>query len=536
MIDPSIPLQVQPPQSMGLAEMLFNVQKYQAQQQANQWQATRQRELERGLSQRDQIEAIVRRNNGDFEKSLPEVIQVEPTLGMEWKASLAKAKREHQTWLSQLNDDEFNKAQKFQSYATDQLRSLEAIPEDQRTGAWPKVQQNLSKAGSLLLKDGLDMQGWPATYDQPFVKMLQGLNRTHEDIVSQEAATRKRNELRDVAPGHQVFDPATGAPIYTAPHEPPKLGTEEGFFDQYAREHNAPKDPTTGRYRLTQNQQADARQQWEQSKQADEIPLSDSATDMLARGFATTGTLPPMGFGKQAQSNRRQVIERAAESFPTFNPGQAKAEYTANVSSLGKIQGTLDALDSFEGTALKNLELFKTAATQIRDSGSPAINSMWRTPMRQITGSPELARFNVDRQSIVNEFARIISQPSLSGVLSDSARHEAAGLLKEDATLAEMYATADELVKEAKNRKGEQTRVRDAIKQRIKRSGVVPDVSEQANEPQGIAPDAKRYLDTIPDAQWHNPDGSEKQKTLYDSQNNVLGVYVKRNGQYVKVR
>ena len=89
--------------------------------------------------------------------------------------------------------------------------------------------------------------------------------------------------------------------------------------------------------------------------------------------------------------------------------------------------------------------------SEIPDLGTKFLNTPWRALSDQL-GSEKMARFNSIRQSVQNEYARIISSPSLVGTMSDSARKEGEALLAPNATVGQIRAALDTLASEAKNR------------------------------------------------------------------------------------
>jgi hypothetical protein len=148
------------------------------------------------------------------------------------------------------------------------------------------------------------------------------------------------------------------------------------------------------------------------------VTLTPAGLDIAARRFAMDGSLPPMGMGKQGAAVRTAIINRAAQLDPTLNTGANKAEQAANSASLTQLQKNADAVDAFAKTAESNRAVFDTI-----------------------------------RQSLQSEYARLVSQPSLGGQLSDSARKEIETALSPNATVAQMKAALDTFATESNNRK-----------------------------------------------------------------------------------
>ncbi len=205
------------------------------------------------------------------------------------------------------------------------------------------------------------------------------------------------------------------------------------------------------------------------------ISAGDVAADMLtpealenaAYGFAMTGALPAIGAGKNAAAAKAKIMNRAAEMFGALDGPAQKAAIEANTASYKKRIEQLSALTAFEDTAQKNLDRFLYLAKQIPDLGAPWVNGPVRSISRKILGSPDMASFATALTAVVPEFARIITNPNLTGVLSDSARTETATMLAGDYSVAQLIAAAEELKRDAKNRKGSLTDEADAIMKRL---------------------------------------------------------------------
>ena len=179
--------------------------------------------------------------------------------------------------------------------------------------------------------------------------------------------------------------------------------------------------------------------------------LSPEALDLLATTFVRTGQLPPMGMG--ASSLRAAIYNRAGELFPDADVATEASLTRADRASLGKMTQQLDAITAFEQTAEKNLKVFEDLAKKIGDTGSPLLNMPMRRIQERGLGGAELAAFNAARRVVVPEYARIIANPNLTGVLSDSARHEIEEIISGNATLGQIAAVGAVLRQDAQNRK-----------------------------------------------------------------------------------
>lgn len=181
--------------------------------------------------------------------------------------------------------------------------------------------------------------------------------------------------------------------------------------------------------------------------------LTPDAIDGIAHSFAMGQPLPALGMGKQATNLRTQIMNRAAEMYKGMDLPKQQAVYAATKQSLAKMQVQADAVEAFESTALKNLDVFIDAAKKVVDTGSPFLNTNLRTMNEKLFGDPKMAAFNAARRVAIPEFAKILANPGLSGQLSDSARHEVEEIVEKGATLKQLYAVATTLKTDATNRR-----------------------------------------------------------------------------------
>lgn len=194
--------------------------------------------------------------------------------------------------------------------------------------------------------------------------------------------------------------------------------------------------------------------------------LTPAGMDIAAEMFAKTGTLPPMGMGKAGATVRQAIINRAAVLHPGLDVATAKAGYGADSGSLKKLQSQTDAVSAFETTANKNAKLLDEILAKVPNAGASFFNRPVRA-FESALGSEDLSRFKTLRQSVANEYGRIISNPSLTGTLSDSSRKEAETLLDPNAQTGAIVSALKALSEEAANRHTSYQGQLDAIKGRM---------------------------------------------------------------------
>lgn len=197
-------------------------------------------------------------------------------------------------------------------------------------------------------------------------------------------------------------------------------------------------------------------------------PQAGSGVDKIAEAaaallFRKTGKMPPMGYGAAASAARTRVLNRAVTLTPE-EIGDLEAggldiagnsmDFAADKGSLTTLQRTRDAVTAFEKTALRNIDIFLETTKNAMDTGSPLLNQPVRSVAGTLFGSKNLAAFNAARTVALTESAKVLSNPNLSGVLSDSARKEVESLLSPNATVGQAYAVFNLLKNEMKGRTG----------------------------------------------------------------------------------
>ncbi len=171
--------------------------------------------------------------------------------------------------------------------------------------------------------------------------------------------------------------------------------------------------------------------------------ISDEALNYAADRYRATGVLPSMGMGKAGAAYRAQVIERAANKAKETG-GDAAGDIVnqtgikADARSLGLLTAQKNAVEAFEKTAVKNGDVLADLADKVDTTGSPVIERWIRAGRREIAGDPDVTNFNAQLYLYRNEVAKILTNPNLTGVLSDNARHEVDNFLQGSATAAQI--------------------------------------------------------------------------------------------------
>jgi hypothetical protein len=193
--------------------------------------------------------------------------------------------------------------------------------------------------------------------------------------------------------------------------------------------------------------------------------LTPQATAMAGQMYQQTGQLPT---GMRSPGMSAGILNNAAGApgAPTPNIAANKMSYGADVHSLDSLQKNFDQVTAFENTAGKNLDVFLSTAKKVVDSGSPLVNTPLRNISAKVAGSENMAAFNAARVTALTEISKVLNSSNASGVLSDSARGEVAGLIGPNATLGMIYKAAGILKTDMANRHQAYSDQIAAIKQR----------------------------------------------------------------------
>ena len=163
-----------------------------------------------------------------------------------------------------------------------------------------------------------------------------------------------------------------------------------------------------------------------------------------------------VGFRRDAQTmgrinNRVSQIMKDAGITPE-DVVSGRAGFKADTMSLNKITPQYDAITAFEKTALRNGKILTELVDKADTTGVPFIEK-WVRAGRKATGDPDVAKFDAQINAYRAEVARILTQPNLSGVLTDTARKEAEEFLQSGASPQQIKQVVSLLERDFNNRK-----------------------------------------------------------------------------------
>jgi hypothetical protein len=104
-----------------------------------------------------------------------------------------------------------------------------------------------------------------------------------------------------------------------------------------------------------------------------------------------------------------------------------------------------DAVTSFENNTLQQGKVLVGLAKKVDATGVPVVERWIRAGRQAIAGDADVAEFNAQLHLFGNEAAKILTNPNLTGVLTDSARREVADFLPGSASSAQIERVVSRL-------------------------------------------------------------------------------------------
>lgn len=250
-----------------------------------------------------------------------------------------------------------------------------------------------------------------------------------------------------VGDGSKLVDPATGKVIFDAgpkasdqpgdvrEYEYAKAQGYKGTYTDWVTQKKTPADSSEIQgYKLAQTQGFKGTYlDYLKQKSAVTQVGDDLSPDELNLAATTVMTDPSQmkqfaSFGKAGQARRDQInaaiTQKLKDSGMTPSElGNLRATFKAQGASINKLVPQLNAIEAYEQTAKFNGQRLLDLVDKIDNTGIPVIEGYARRAQKAV-GDPDQAEFSSVLQQYQTEAARIISNPNLTGVLSDSARKE----------------------------------------------------------------------------------------------------------------
>lgn len=205
--------------------------------------------------------------------------------------------------------------------------------------------------------------------------------------------------------------------------------------------------------------------------------LGDAAIDNAATRYNITGTLPPLGMGKDAAALRSRILERAAEiakaqGLSATDLATQPGDYKNDQASLKGLQQSSAAMARATDALHSNAQLLLEQSKKVFGhsfTGTQPENSL-RLSYGRVTNDPDVRAYDNYVQTVINEYAKIIGgAPGSNAAATEGASQRAAEAIHKASSPEALKATIEALYKEAENFRN----ANDAQISRIKSSRIV---------------------------------------------------------------
>lgn len=249
-------------------------------------------------------------------------------------------------------------------------------------------------------------------------------------------------------------------PVYTGTPTPPEGFNYQADGKTLAPIPGGPGDPTYKKQVKEDARQIIVNNPVPQQGGGESVALTpEGLTNQVDTYIASRGSIiPSFGYGKSGLANRDKFYNQLASSMKeqglTANDiASGKAEYKANAASLTQVSKMRNQVESYEQTVQKNMDLLGGLVAKGAQNGAPVINRWIQAGRAGINGDPDVTAYNTAIQTVVNEYAKVMAGGTgSSAASSDSARAEAAQLLNNAQTPAQVKAAVQTMRKEMANR------------------------------------------------------------------------------------
>lgn len=230
----------------------------------------------------------------------------------------------------------------------------------------------------------------------------------------------------------------------------------------------------------------------------DRDTIRNLATEALYDSNALSGFRRDTKAMGHIMRERTKLMQAAGVTAEDVVSG--RAGFKADTTSLNKITPQYDAITAFEKTAIRNGKILIELANKVDTTGVPVAERWIRAGRKEIGGDPDVAKFHAQMGLYRAEAARILTQPNLSGVLTDTARKEMEEVISNKASAEQVRETVNLLERDFLNRKETLEEQISAIRARM-RSRVAPG-GREAVAPQAPVPPSAPIAPSAPKGKW----------------------------------
>jgi len=203
------------------------------------------------------------------------------------------------------------------------------------------------------------------------------------------------------------------------------------------------------------------------------------------------------GLSRTAQGNallRRVLKAMSAIEVAGGDIVGRRASFQADQQSLMKMVPVYDSIIAFENNASMQGQALLKLGKSVDKTGIPAIEALRRRGA-QALGDPQVSAFNAQLQVYSTEVAKILTNPNLSGVLTDDSRREIQEFLSKGVNYPQLESMVKLLDQDFGRRKKSLQDQMDAIRRRQKTGYAAGTATAEGQKPSGEFEEGKIYQD-----------------------------------------
>lgn len=215
----------------------------------------------------------------------------------------------------------------------------------------------------------------------------------------------------------------------------------------------APRDPIVdalARASLTEKRDANAQVEKPIEPGSPEYQM---AQDLADKKLVYEDIIRAYSFQRTGREQARKIYQLARQINPSLNPVSIRADLKAYQGEFNKLQQQRGAVEAYAGAADLNAQRLESLLSKIPDTGFSGKPNDWLRHATSFMGGEDIKAFNLLMTSLQSEYGRLISNPNLTGVVTDATRQEYRDLLDKGATIGQIKRLLGELKAESSNRR-----------------------------------------------------------------------------------
>lgn len=366
-------------------------------------------------------------------------------------------KQQYETWklntdhaikMAQLQNDQVNSIINDKKASIDEITSrinaLSAVNRD--TQMQQQIQVNGLEGAVNLMKD---RQLYTQRAQEGQLKMVEA-NATLNELHELHATEGYKSAPPDLK---ALMDAKITHPEEALKAQDRIVAPETEVFQKWKSEHlNATADEQAKFLAsLKQSQKTQTPQSIAIQKYLSENP--DATADDIAK------------FTQKLRSQGRSPATLATQKFMEENPDatpeqianfalKAQSNVKADQSALTKLVGQQAAVSAYEQTAANNGKILVSLADKVDQTGVPVFERWTRAGKKAVAGDTDVSAFDTQMFLWRAEVAKILTNPNITGVLTDTARQEAEAFLGNQASAAQVKRVVSLVNADFKRREG----------------------------------------------------------------------------------